>query len=217
MCTSSRSIPSWANNAAVSPSVKASSAARISVITPARRNRSNGHGGLRRVVTTNRSPAGGRCTSRSRLSWTASEVISCRLSRTRMIGVASSPRTAAIRPGRASTSSCDHAPEVRGRLVADDRDGRGRDRRPQCTHVVVCGAERHPRCGPACSGLGQPRTHQQRFPQPAGAAISAQQDGRPVVNRLCNRGRGTRCVASGTANLPSQSVARPPPLLILPE
>ena len=45
------------------------------------------------------------------------------------------------------------------------------------------------------------------FPQPAGAAISVQQDCRPAVNRACSRGRDTRCVASGTANLPSQSPA----------
>ncbi len=56
------------------------------------------------------------------------------------------------------------------------------------------------------------------FPQPAGAAISVQQDCRPAVNRACSQRRDTRCVASGTANLTSQSAApavapRPPPFL----
>jgi hypothetical protein len=67
------------------------------------------------------------------------------------------------------------------------------------------------------------------FPQPAGAAISVQQDCRPAVSRACSRGRDTTCVANGTANLTSQSptpaaassaassavAARPPLLFIL--
>ena len=35
----------------------------------------------------------------------------------------------------------DDAPQVRGRLLADDRGNRGRDRRPQGPHVVVGRAE----------------------------------------------------------------------------
>ena len=63
------------------------------------------------------------------------------------------------------------------------------------------------------------------FPQPAGAAINVQAHRRPALRRACNRGRDTTCVATGTANLPSQSsapaaqsaapalAAAPPPLL----
>ena len=196
---------------------KARSDARISLITPARRNWFSGHGGSRRVVTTNRSPRGGRWTSRSRLSCTASSVTSCRLSSTRTTGAPSAASAAATCPGTAPGRRRPRAggPRPPGRR----RRGWSRSRR---TSRNPADRRRRGRARSTPRPCLVPASASQElassvFPQPAGAAISAQEDSRPVVNRLCNRGRGTRCVASGTANLPSQSVAPPPPLLILPE
>jgi hypothetical protein len=102
----------------------------------------------------------------------------------------------------------DDPPEVGGRPLADDRSDRGGDRGPQGPYVILGRAEGDPCRGPARSAaLGQHELASSVFPQPAGAAISALEDCRPAVSRACRRGRGTRCAAIGTANLPSQSAA----------
>ena len=135
--------------------------------------------------------------------------------------MASSARTAAICPGIISTSSSDTM--CRRSAAA---------RSPMIGMIAVAIAVHSARTS---SSEGPSETHAAArpappsashelassvFPQPAGAAISVQQDSRPAVNRACSQRRDTRCVASGTANLTSQSAAlavgpRPPPFLIL--
>ena len=82
-------------------------------------------------------------------------------------------------------------PEVRGRLLTDHRGDRGRDRRPQCPHLVIRRAERDPGRGPACFALGQPRTGQQRLPPARGR-------GDQRAGELQTRGHP--CVQPGTGH-----------------
>ena len=156
------------------------------MITPARRSRSNGHGGSRRVVATNRSPIGGR-RDQPQQALVDGE-------RGDLVQVVQDQhdRCAVVGQDRGDPSGHglhvvvgDDPPQVRGRPLAEDRGDRGRDRRPQRPHVILGRAERDPRRGPACSALGQPRTSQQRLPPARGGgdqrAAGLQAGGQPGV------------------------------------
>ena len=93
-CSAARRIPAPSNSSAVSDSVNARSAVRISVRDPLTRSRCNRSIGSLRLTSTNRSAGGRWSTNSPNVCRTVSSVISWRSSRISTTGAGSSARSA---------------------------------------------------------------------------------------------------------------------------
>ena len=213
------SIPTVSNIARASPRVKRRSAARISVSSPASRNRCRPSRRSWRVARTNLSPAGARITSSSNWRSASAERSSCRSSITSQTRSSSEARSASSHSTTSQPSRSGAA--IRGRTSFDpaavSRSA------PSTESQNRCGSRSSPCTGthaasPARFASAIQEASRSVFPLPAGADTSVT---RPAPSsRAKSPGRETSpsrtAGAAGALVLPDRSAGPTTPSLTRP-
>ena len=191
-------MPSASNRAPASSSEKARSAARISVRLPSRRRRPSPIGGSARVTITSRSAGGGKRTSRSRSSWTAS-MTSWKSSSTRTTGCSRrrrARRRAPAAPGPSSSARAGSPRAPRPRRRPSPRASASRTARQKRRRSASSASSDSQATGPGARSCGDPRA-QQRALAGAGRRGHQRQRALHAVRRARSSSRGRATAAFG--------------------